>query len=85
MDRVRDSLHRFNKDQSACWNDRLVPELEHAGISILSWKKLRKTDREFADAVVDAVKQWRFQPSTLNGHAASMQTVITINFSYPPG
>jgi polyphosphate kinase len=48
MDRVRDSLHRFNKDQSACWNDRLVPELEHAGISILSWKKLRKTDREFA-------------------------------------
>jgi TonB family protein len=36
-------------------------------------------------AAIAAVKQWRFQPSTLNGHAASMQTVITINFSYPPG
>jgi TonB family protein len=36
-------------------------------------------------AAIAAVKQWRFQPSSLNGHAASMQTVITINFSYPPG
>jgi TonB family protein len=36
-------------------------------------------------AAIAAVKQWRFQPNTLNGHAASMQTVLTINFSYPPG
>jgi TonB family protein len=36
-------------------------------------------------AAIAAVKQWRFQPYTLNGHAASTQTVITINFSYPPG
>jgi TonB family protein len=31
-----------------------------------------------------AVKQWRFQPYTINGRAVSTQTVITINFSYPP-
>jgi TonB family protein len=31
-----------------------------------------------------AVKQWRFQPYAVNGHAVSTQTVITINFSYPP-
>jgi polyphosphate kinase len=48
LDRVRGHLHRFSIDQSACWNERLVPELERAGISILPWKKLRKADREFA-------------------------------------
>lgn len=32
-----------------------------------------------------AVKQWRFQPYTVNGHAVSTQTTITINFTYPPG
>lgn len=35
-------------------------------------------------AAIGAVKQWRFQPYTFNGHAAQTQTVITINFSYPP-
>lgn len=36
-------------------------------------------------AAITAVRQWRFQPYTLNGHAAATQTLITINFSYPPG
>jgi protein TonB len=36
-------------------------------------------------AAIAAVKQWRFQPYSLNGHASATQTVITINFSYPPG
>jgi protein TonB len=36
-------------------------------------------------AAIAAVKQWRFQPYSLNGHASAMQTLITINFSYPPG
>ncbi len=31
-----------------------------------------------------AVKQWRFQPYTVNGHAVSTQTTITVNFTYPP-
>jgi protein TonB len=36
-------------------------------------------------AAIAAVKQWRFQPYILNGHAAATQTTITINFNYPPG
>lgn len=36
-------------------------------------------------AAISAVKQWKFQPYSVNGHAAATQTVITINFSYPPG
>jgi TonB family protein len=38
-----------------------------------------------AQAAIAAVKQWRFQPYMLNGHAAATQTAITVNFSYPPG
>ena len=36
-------------------------------------------------AAIAAVKQWRFQPYSLSGHAAATQTVITVNFSGPPG
>ncbi len=36
-------------------------------------------------AAIAAVKQWRFQPYSLNGHPAAAQTTITINFNYPPG
>jgi TonB family protein len=36
-------------------------------------------------AAIAAVKQWQFQPYTINGHAASTQTVITVNFTFPPG
>ena len=36
-------------------------------------------------AAISAVKQWRFQPYSISGRAAATQTVITINFSYPPG
>jgi len=35
-------------------------------------------------AAIAAVKQWRFQPYTLNGKPAQTQTMITINFTYPP-
>ncbi len=36
-------------------------------------------------AAIAAVKQWRFQPYSVNGHAAATQTTITVNFSGPPG
>ena len=34
-------------------------------------------------AAVAAVKQWRFQPYSVNGHPAETQTVLTISFSRP--
>lgn len=34
-------------------------------------------------AAIAAVKQWRFQPYSVNGHAAQTQTTLTINFSRP--
>jgi protein TonB len=36
-----------------------------------------------ARAATDAVKQWRFKPRLMNGHAVEMQTKVTLNFRLP--
>jgi len=36
-------------------------------------------------AAIAAVKQWRFKPYNINGRNLETQTLITINFTYPPG
>ncbi len=37
----------------------------------------------FARAAIDAVKQWRFKPYSMNGRPVSVQSVITLNFKPP--
>jgi periplasmic protein TonB len=37
----------------------------------------------FARAAIDAVKQWRFKPYSMNGRAVSVEGVITLNFKAP--
>ncbi len=37
----------------------------------------------FAKAAIDAVKQWRFKPYSMNGRVVSVQSVITLNFKPP--
>jgi TonB family protein len=37
----------------------------------------------FARAAIDAVKQWRFKPYTMNGRAVSVQSTITLSFKPP--
>ena len=37
----------------------------------------------FARAAIDAVKQWRFKPYSMNGHAISVQSTITLSFKPP--
>jgi periplasmic protein TonB len=37
----------------------------------------------FARAAIDAVKQWRFKPYSMNGRAVSVQSTITLNFKPP--
>jgi protein TonB len=37
----------------------------------------------FARAAIDAVRQWRFKPYTMNGRAVSVQSLITLNFKPP--
>jgi periplasmic protein TonB len=37
----------------------------------------------FARAAIDAVKQWRFKPYSMNGRATAVQSTITLNFKPP--
>jgi protein TonB len=37
----------------------------------------------FARAAIDAVKQWRFKPYSMNGRPVSVQSVISLNFAPP--
>jgi len=37
----------------------------------------------FARAAIDAAKQWRFKPYSLNGRAVSVQSVVTLSFKPP--
>jgi protein TonB len=34
------------------------------------------------EAAIEAVKQWRYKPQTLNGQAIEVITTITVNFSF---
>jgi protein TonB len=43
------------------------------GVSIKS-----SSDRDFADAVVDAVKQWRFTPAQHNGSPVATRVVLPV-------
>ena len=37
----------------------------------------------FARSAIDAVKQWRFKPYSMNGRAVSVQSMITLTFKPP--
>jgi periplasmic protein TonB len=39
-----------------------------------------KGDELLAQAVVDAVRQWKFKPYVLNGEPIEMETTVTIHF-----
>jgi periplasmic protein TonB len=41
-------------------------------------------DSMLADAAVQAVRQWRYQPFSVDGQSVEMQTRITIRFTLPP-
>jgi TonB family protein len=38
-------------------------------------------NRAFVDAAIDAVKQWRYRPTLLNGEPVEVITTITVNFT----
>ena len=42
--------------------------------------KVLKGEPMLAEAVVKAVKQWRWKPLELNGELVEMDTIVTVNF-----
>jgi TonB family protein len=45
--------------------------------------KLVSGEPLLAEAAIAAVRQWRFKPRTVNGHAVEMETRITLKFTLP--
>jgi TonB family protein len=45
--------------------------------------KLVSGEPLLAEAAIAAVRQWRFKPQTVNGHAVEMETRITLKFTLP--
>jgi protein TonB len=45
--------------------------------------KFQQGSLVFAKVAIDAVKEWRFKPYSMNGRAVSVQSVITLNFQPP--
>ena len=50
----------------------------------LSLKVLKSPDPDLAKAALDAVKQWRYQPTLLNGEPVEVVTTIEIEFDLEP-
>jgi protein TonB len=38
-------------------------------------------NQEFVDAAIEAVKEWRYKPTLLNGEPVEVLTTVTINFT----
>jgi len=51
---------------------------------ILGLKLLSSPSPELARAAMDAVSQWKYSPTLLNGNPVEIQTVIDVNFTLAP-
>jgi TonB family protein len=70
------------------------PDLQQAGIegtvvlqaiiskdgSVISLKVLKSVGHGLDEAAMDAVRQWRYEPTLLNGHPVETMTTITVEF-----
>jgi len=51
---------------------------------IAGLKLLSSPSPELARAAMDAVAQWKYSPTLLNGNPVEIQTVIDVNFTLAP-
>lgn len=52
--------------------------------TILSLNAVSSPDPQLTGAAMDAVRQWRYEPSLLNGKPVETATLITVNFQLEP-
>jgi len=52
--------------------------------SILSLRVVNTADADLARAATNAVQQWRYQPTLLNGEPVEVETTITVDFRLKP-
>ena len=46
----------------------------------LNWKVLSSPDPDLSEAAINAVREWRYQPTLLNGEPIEIVTTITVRF-----
>jgi TonB family protein len=78
-------IHRVEPDYPEAARDQqlqgaVVLDIHIGQDGVVEEVKLVSGEPLLADAAVAAVKQWRFQPRSINGAPAEMQTRVTLNF-----
>jgi len=51
---------------------------------LMSLSAINTADRDLTEAALEAVKQWRYEPTLLNGQPIEVVTTITLNFRLKP-
>jgi len=62
---------------------RVLLDLRIATDGSIEGLRVTSGPAQLAQAATDAVKQWRFQPRTVNGRAVGVHTTVTLSFRLP--
>ncbi len=49
LDALVEEMHDYVKEQYRCWNQQIIPELDRAGVRVLSWNQMDDEAREAAN------------------------------------
>ena len=50
LDALVEEMHEYVKEQYRCWNQQILPELDRAGVRVLSWDQMDEEAREAANS-----------------------------------
>jgi polyphosphate kinase len=66
LDTMADHLHRFNREQYACWTRDLIPALRKERIELLHWDDLDEASLRFANSYFDREVDPLLTPVTID-------------------
>jgi polyphosphate kinase len=66
LDRLREQLHAFTREQALSWTERLAPALASAKIRLVRWRQLSEADRAFATRFFDEQVDPLLTPVTID-------------------
>ncbi|AFL87694.1 polyphosphate kinase 1 [Terriglobus roseus DSM 18391] len=66
LDTLADRLHRFNREQYACWTRGLIPALREERIEIMDWDELDEASLRFANHYFDREVDPLLTPVTID-------------------
>ena len=66
LDALADHLHRFNREQYACWTRHLIPALREERIELLDWEELDEASMRYANEYFDREVDPLLTPVTID-------------------